>query len=175
MMSEGVEFFDVVDRYDSVIGKATRDEVHKLGLLHRSAHLLVFNSLGQVLLQRRSFEKDTSPGMWCSSVSGHLDSGEEYDECVIREAAEEIGLELYDVPERLFKIRACEETGNEFSLVYRANSEGPFFLDEEEVSEARWFDMGELDDSKLHGHGDFSPAFVKVWSRFVEAEKRPIR
>ena len=78
------EIFDIVDDSDSVVGSASREEVHRLGLLHRSTHLIVFDSRGRVLLQRRSAEKDTFPGRWDSSVSGHVDSGEMYDQCVLR-------------------------------------------------------------------------------------------
>ena len=56
------ETFDVVDRSDTVIGRASREEVHRDGLLHRSAHLLVFDGSGRVLLQKRSMEKDRFPG-----------------------------------------------------------------------------------------------------------------
>ena len=88
------EWFDVVDRNDTVIGRASREEVHQNGLLHRSAHLLVFDGSGRVLLQKRSEGKDRFPGRWDSSVSGHVDSGEGYDQCIVREAMEEIGIRL---------------------------------------------------------------------------------
>ena len=42
------EMFDVVDRSDTVIGRASREEVHRDGLLHRSAHLLVFDDLSLI-------------------------------------------------------------------------------------------------------------------------------
>ena len=74
-MSE--EYFDVVDLADRVIGRATRNEVHQKGLYHRAVHVLVFNSQGQLFLQKRSASKDTFPGKWDSSASGHLCAGEE--------------------------------------------------------------------------------------------------
>jgi len=111
-MSE--EIFDVVDPNDQVIGQQSRSEVHRLGLRHRAIHLLVFNAKGELFLQKRSMKKDCFPGTWDSSVSGHVDTGEEYDACALREPREEIGLELAAVPERLFKIDACEATGQEF-------------------------------------------------------------
>ena len=78
------EFLDIVDQSDNVIGQSRRSDVHKRGLLHRSIHLLVFNDSGELLMQKRSMKKDESPGKWCSSVAGHLDSGEAYDDCLIR-------------------------------------------------------------------------------------------
>ena len=111
-MSE--EIFDVVDANDQVIGQQPRSEVHRLGLRHRAIHLLVFNAKGELFLQKRSMKKDCFPGTWDSSVSGHVDAGEEYGACALREPREEIGLELAAVPQRLFKIDACEATAQEF-------------------------------------------------------------
>ena len=158
------EIFDIVDDSDSVVGSASREEVHRLGLLHRSTHLIVFDSRGRVLLQRRSAEKDTFPGRWDSSVSGHVDSGEMYDQCVLREAKEEIGIDLFETPERIFKIDACEETAQEFTWVYRTFHEGPFHVNEEEVSEVKWFARKDLDRLLNSKREDFSPAFALVWT-----------
>ena len=80
------EIFDVVNERDEVIDRQPRNEVHRLGLKHRATHVLVFNSRGEVFLQKRSKEKDRQPGVWDSSASGHLDSGEDYDTCAAREA-----------------------------------------------------------------------------------------
>ena len=88
------EIFDVVNEHDEVIDRKPRSEVHRLGLLHRAVHVLVFNARGETLLQKRSMSKDREPGKWDSSTSGHLDSGEDYDACAVRELREEIGLEL---------------------------------------------------------------------------------
>ena len=76
-MSE--EIFDVVNERDEVIGQQPRSEVHRLGLMHRAVHVLVFNAAGQVFLQKRSMKKDRQPGLWDSSASGHMDTGEDYD------------------------------------------------------------------------------------------------
>jgi len=62
--------FDVVNDRDEVIGQERRPEVHRLGLRHRAAHVLVFNARGELFLQKRSMTKDTFPGAWDSSASG---------------------------------------------------------------------------------------------------------
>src|SRR2546430_17198688 len=105
-MKQSEEIFDVVDERDEIVGRQTRSEVHRLGLKHRAVHVLVFNSRGQVFLQKRSLQKDRQPGLWDSSASGHLDCGEDYDACAVRETREEIGLQLSAPPHRLFKLRA---------------------------------------------------------------------
>ena len=161
------ETFDVVDRSDKVIGRASREEVHRDGLLHRSAHLLVFDGSGRALLQKRSMGKDRFPGRWDSSVSGHVDSGEGYDQCIVREAMEEIGIILEQTPERLFKIDACQETDQEFTWVYRTDSEGPFAPDEEEISEIRWFTGDEISHLVKTDPESVSPSFALVWSKLL--------
>src|SRR5258707_11287088 len=100
------EIFDVVNERDEVLAQKPRNEVHRLGLMHRATHVLVFNSRGQVFLQKRSMTKDRQPGLWDSSASGHVDSGEDYDACVVRELREELGLQASAIPQRLFKVAA---------------------------------------------------------------------
>src|ERR1700691_1584479 len=107
------EIFDVVNERDEVIGQNTRREVHARGLRHRAVHVLVFNRRGELFLQKRSMKKDTHPGAWDSSSSVHLDPGEEYDACAVRDLREEIGLVVEQAPTRLFRIEACLETGQE--------------------------------------------------------------
>ena len=87
-MLEPEEFFDVVDGHDAVVGRAARREVHARGLMHRAVHILVFDETGRVFLQKRSMKKDIAPGLWDSSGSGHVDSGESYDVAAVRELGE---------------------------------------------------------------------------------------
>src|SRR5271155_6084547 len=119
-MSE--EIFDIVNEQDEVIGQMPRPQVHREGRKHRAVHVLVFNARGEIFLQKRSMTKDTFPGAWDSSASGHVDSGEDYDACAVRELSEELGLKVAAPPRRLFKIAACAETGQEFVWVYHLES-----------------------------------------------------
>ena len=162
-MSE--EIFDVVDENDQVIDQRTRSEVHRLGLRHRAIHLLVFNAKDELFLQKRSMKKDCFPGKWDSSASGHLDCGEEYDACVFRETREELGIQLGELPKKLFKVDACEETGQEFVWTYRVEHEGPFELDSEEISEGGWFTPAKINEWIAASPADFAPAFVLIWKK----------
>ncbi len=159
------EIFDVVNERDEVIDHKPRREVHRLGLLHRAIHVLVFNSYGKIFLQKRSMTKDREPGKWDSSSSGHVDSGEEYDACAVRELREEIGLIVPKTPERLFKIDACAETDQEFVRVYRCEAEGPFQLHPDEIEGGEWF-APEAVTRWMNGNpGDFAGAFRLIWSK----------
>lgn len=172
-MSQSHELLDVVDADDRVVGTATRGEIHRRDLLHRSVHLLVFNGAGEVYLQKRSLAKDNNPGLWDSSVSGHVDAGESYDECVVREAREEIGLTLHEFPERLFKIEACAGTGYEFSWIYRCRSEGPFSLAADEIDRGGWFELREVDRWLAERPEEFAETVHLLWPRFRAGDNKP--
>ncbi len=160
------EIFDEVNERNEVVGQRPRSEIHRLRLRHRAVHVLVFNDAGQLFLQKRSLLKDCFPGKWDSSASGHLDAGETYDACAVREVREEIGLVLERVPEKLFEITACPETGQEFVRVYFCCSNGPFALREEEIAEGRWHSPVEVDRWTARAAGDFASGFLLVWKRY---------
>jgi isopentenyldiphosphate isomerase len=167
------EIFDIVNERDEVVGQNTRREVHARGLWHRAVHVLVFNARGEVFLQKRSMKKDTAAGLWDSSSSGHLDSGEDYDACAVRELREELGLEIKSPPQRLFKIDACAETGWEFCWVYRCESEGPFVLHPDEIETGNWFAPEKVSSWVAERQQDFASAFRLVWKMFTAKSKSP--
>lgn len=160
------ELFDVVDADDKVLRVETRSVVHREKLMHRAVHVFVFNSKGELYLQRRSMTKDSAPGKWVSSCSGHVDSGEDYDTAAARELGEEIG--LYDPVglERVFKEAPCKPTGHEFVWVYRCQSEGPFQLDPTEVSEGQWIEIKHLNNWLKERPRDFAWSFVHLWEKY---------
>ena len=162
-MSE--EIFDVVNERDEVIDRQPRGEVHRLGLKHRATHVLVYNARGDVFLQKRSMQKDRQPGLWDSSASGHLNSGEDYDACAVRELREEIGLAVEQPLERLFKIAAGEETDQEFVWVYRCQSDGPFALNAEEIERGGWFAPAEVTRWMAERPQDFAGALLLIWKK----------
>jgi isopentenyl-diphosphate delta-isomerase type 1 len=162
-MSE--EIFDIVNERDEVIGQMARPQVHRQGHKHRAVHVLVFNARGEIFLQKRSMTKDTFPGAWDSSASGHVDSGEDYDACAVRELREELGLVAEAAPARLFKIAACAATGQEFVWVYRLESEGPFVLHPEEIESGQWFTPARVNEWTDRRPGDFASGFVLIWGK----------
>lgn len=165
-MSE--EIFDVVNERNEVIAQLPRSQVHREGLKHRAVHVLAFNPRGELFLQKRSMRKDCFPGTWDSSASGHLDQGEAYDACAVREVGEELGFALSAVPEKLFAIDACAETGQEFVWVYAFDTEGPFNLQWSEVDAGGWFAAPAIQHWIETRPQDFAPAFVLIWRLLQE-------
>ena len=170
-MSE--EIFDVVNERDEVVGQAPRSEVHRRKLHHRAVHVLVLNSRGELFLQKRSMKKDCYPGAWDSSASGHLDRGEEYDVCAVREVREEVGVQLPATPRRLFKIDSRPETGFEFVWIYQCQHEGPFELHPEEIERGDWFKPADISKWMAEKPGDFASALLLIWERWLKEHGRP--
>jgi len=87
------EMFPLVDEQGNIIGAAKRGECHNGSkLLHPVIHLHVFNSQGELYLQKRPEWKDIQPGKWDTSVGGHIDLGENVERALKRETCEEVGI-----------------------------------------------------------------------------------
>jgi 16S rRNA (adenine1518-N6/adenine1519-N6)-dimethyltransferase len=157
------EIFDVVDENDNVICQKTRGEVHANKLLHRAVHVFVFNKRGDLLLQQRSMFKDAHPGVWDSSVSGHLDSGEDYAAAAVRELDEEMGIRVEEAPEEIGRISSCEETGWEHVRLYRTSHSGSVKFPAAEVEAAAWFPLAELEAWIAARPEDFASGFIECW------------
>lgn len=167
-MQSAYEIFDVVNEHDEVIGQEKRGEVHRRGLKHRAVHVLVFDSRGRLYLQKRSMTKDTFPGAWDSSASGHLDTGESYDACAVREVREELGLELPRVPQRLFKLHCCAETGQEFVWIYYWEHDGELHPNPAEIERGEWFAPAAISRWMEERPNEFASALRLIWKRFVD-------
>lgn len=161
------EFFDVVDEHDKVIGRESRRDVHRQGLKHRAVHVLVFNSRGELYLQKRSQTKDTFPGAWDSSAAGHLCCGEDYDSCAGRELQEEIGWTPREAPQRLFKLPAQPETGWEHVWVYRTVCDEELKPNPEEIERGEWFAPQIITHWMAEKPHEFASSFPVIWRRYL--------
>ncbi|MEI7929829.1 MAG: NUDIX domain-containing protein, partial [Verrucomicrobiales bacterium] len=159
---KGDEVFDVVDGNDQVTGQATRAEVHAKGLLHRAVHVFVFNRRGDLLLQKRSHLKDSHPGVWDSSVSGHVDSGEDYESAAVRELEEEMGISNSD-PEEIARLAPSPATGWEHLRLYRCQFHGAVRYPCSEIDTAAWFSLDELTAWIEARPSDFASGFLECW------------
>ena len=158
----GDEIFDVVDEADVVVGQATRAEVHTKGLLHRAVHVFVVNSRGELLLQQRSPSKDVHPGVWDSSVAGHLDAGEDYLSAARREMGEEMGIEDVE-PQEIGIIAPSPATGWEHVRLYLVRWDGRPSFPCSEIESVLWLPSDEIDAWIKARPEDFASGFLECW------------
>ncbi|MBM3889505.1 MAG: NUDIX domain-containing protein [Verrucomicrobia bacterium] len=160
------ELLDVVNDRDEVVARASRGEIHQRGLMHRAVHIFVFNPDGELYLQKRSQTKDTFPGCYDSSASGHLDAGESYDACARRELREELGLEADAGLMWLFKIPASAETGWEHVAFYTCQTDATPQPNPREIESGRFHTLAEVIAMVQADPRQFANAFLKVFEQF---------
>lgn len=156
------EMLPLVTPDGEVTGSATRGECHGPARpLHPVVHLHVFNSRGELYLQRRPMWKDVQPGRWDTAVGGHVALGETPEEALRRETAEEIGLTGFraDFVERY--VFDCPRE-RELVHVYRVTTDD-LPQPSAELDGGRYFTAEEI-RSRI-GTGCFTPNFEQEWTR----------
>jgi len=138
-----MEYLDIINEKDEVVGRATMKEIYAKKLMHRITHILIFNSKGEMALQLRSKYKSFCPNYWCTTVGGHVHSSESYERAALREFQEELGIQqpiiskykdFYNDGRKLKKILVT------FEIKY----DGPFKLNPWEVQKIEFFTLEQI-------------------------------
>ena len=162
-MDNQQEVFPIVDEEGRVIGSATRGECHRGSfLLHPVVHLHVFNSAGDIYLQKRPEWKDIQPGKWDTAVGGHIDFGESPDDALRREVREELGIMDFTaefVDKYVFK----SKRERELVYVHRCIYDGPIQPSASELDGGRFWSLQEIRDAM--GHDILTPNFESEFKR----------
>lgn len=158
IMKNSEEWFPIVDEEGNETGKALRSVCHdgKSMLLHPVVHLHLFNTMGELYLQKRAKTKDIQPGKWDTSVGGHISPGETPLKALFREASEELGLKGF-VPESLGKY--VWESSRERELVnsFSTISDILPIPDKDEIDGGRYWSVKEIEENL--GKDVFTPNF----------------
>lgn len=165
------ELFDVVDEADSVVATEQRNFVHVNKLLHRAIHIWIFNAEGELFLQKRSYWKENNPGLWCSSVAGHVTAGESYLMAAKRELQEELEIDVELKP--FHQIAASATTEQEFVECFVGIAEGPFTLNAEEIETGAFFPLEIIQQWIIAHPEEFTPLFKKIAKEFLNETKSP--
>src|SRR5690606_14997053 len=158
----------VSDDDGTVIGPVARGLVHgNPSLVHRSAHVLVLHPRqGTLLLQKRSLSKDTSPGLWDVSVGGHVAFGQGYEEAVLRETEEELGIRVTAADlEYRYSTRFRSALESENTRSYLCRHAGPFRPDPDEISALRFCSRAEIEAAR--GTSVFTQNFEEEYPVFL--------
>jgi len=101
----------LVDADDNELGLMEKMEAHRKGLLHRAFSIFIFNSKGEILLQKRASEKYHSGGLWSNTCCSHPRKGESTLEAANRRLNEEMGMKANLEHAFYFKYKASLDLG----------------------------------------------------------------
>lgn len=167
--NNNLELLDIVDANNNIIGQASREEVHLKNLPHRAAHVFISYKSGNttyIYLQLRSKNKAQFPNLWDISAAGHLDSGEDYPSCAIREVKEELELSIHpDQLRELGTLAASPDNGYEFITVYdiELNTMPNIKLALDEITTGAWFQRDHISHWVKTSPQDFAGCFDQIW------------
>ena len=159
------EMFPLVDEQGNIIGAATRGECHNGSkLLHPVIHLHVFNSKGELYLQKRPEWKDIQPGKWDTSVGGHVDLGENVEMALKREVREELGITDF-VHETVIRYVFESAREKELVFVYKTVYDGEI-QPSNELDGGRFWGIDQIKESI--GKEVFTPNFEEEIEKVIE-------
>ncbi|MEP7373415.1 MAG: isopentenyl-diphosphate Delta-isomerase [Chitinophagaceae bacterium] len=159
----------LVNEKDEITGSMEKLETHKKGLLHRAFSIFVFNSQGEMLIQRRATQKYHSGGLWTNACCSHPQPGEETADAARKRLKEEMGFKIPVAKIFDFVYKAKFDNGlmeYEFDHVFVGEYEGEVNYDKEEVMDACYASMEKINHS-LKSHPEkytawFHLAFPKI-------------
>lgn len=163
-----------VDENDQVIGHGPHREVIAKGIIHRIARIFVFNSHGELLVQKRSAYISV-PNKWDQSAAGYVDEGEDYQTAALRELQEEVGITGVQLKEAAkFYTEETDEKAikKRFNMLYSTMYDGKISIDEHEVAEYKWLQLAELERWMQEKPHDFTQGFIQTYRHFTHQRRQ---
>ena len=174
------ELVDICDEKNNLLGiQKTKTEAHRVGLWHRSAHIWIYNSKGEILLQLRAKDKALYPDLWDVSVAGHVSAGEDPMISGLREIREEIGLKVNQSDLRFYKILKRKQIfrkiiNSEFFYIYLLKFDGDISklkLQKEEVQKIKFISIEKIKENLKNKQADYVP-HGDYWLEAMEEVKK---
>ena len=167
IISDQDELLILVDREDNELGFSSKAECHSgTGLLHRAFSVFIFNSSGQVLLQKRSEQKNLWPLYWSNSCCSHPRQGEQIENAAHRRMVEELSFDcelhyLY----KFFYQESFGKKGSEHELcsVFVGRFDGEISVNINEITDWKFIDTDELSRSIDQHPEKYTPWLQLEW------------
>ena len=148
-----MEYLDILDENGNKTGeKDTRENIHKIGLLHSEVAAFIYTDTGKVLLQKRKSNKATYSGVW-SITGGHVLAGENNEDAIIREIKEGLNLDIEKMTfVTTYKSKKVKDNviNNKFFSIYNVEiSEEQFYkikIQKEELEDVKLFSINEIEN-----------------------------
>ena len=170
-MTDNTEIFNIVDNKGNIIGKASRIDCHNGSkLLHPVVHIHIFNSKKQLLLQKRKSNKDIQPGKWDTSIGGHIQAGESLNKALLREAKEELNININFnkiIPLKNYIYESNIEKEFVYSFIYYYN--GIINFQKSEIDKVEYYSIDKI--NKLIKEGKTTPNFIKEFNLLKESNR----
>jgi len=140
------EILDLVDENDQVIGSLSRKDIYAEGLRnYRVIHAFIINSEGKLWIPRRVNTKKLYPGGLDYSIAGHVESGETYEEGLIKEAREEVNMDLNEISyKEIASFNPLSHKVHCFQKVYEIKSDEAPEYNPEDFSGYEWLSPTEI-------------------------------
>jgi isopentenyldiphosphate isomerase len=156
---------DVVNANDVAVGVLVRAEIFRKHVNFRVAHDLIFNTSGELLVQKLAPTRTRHPRYWGSSVAAYLFAGESYRAAAERRLTQELGVrgvELDFIGKTSMNDDGCQKFIGIFSTVH----DGPFTFNKEHIEKLEFLSLQQIHHLRDSGERLFTPTFLRVLSYY---------
>ena len=162
----------LVDENDNEIGNELKEVCHRNPVpLHRAFSIFVFNSKGQLLIQRRAVSKKTWGGYWSNTVCSHPRKGETLDQATQRRLQEEFSFTtpLHHVFTFTYEAQWNDLWGeHEVDHVFVGTYDGTIVPNKDEVEDWKFIDTDMLRDHMKRNPNEYTPWFKLSLERVLQ-------
>lgn len=162
----------LVDENDRQIGTEEKIKAHnKEGKLHRAFSIFVFNSKGEMLLQKRAMAKYHSGGLWTNVCCSHPKPNETIGETVHRRLKEEMGFDCHLKEIFSFKYKVELDNGlseNEYDHIFTGKFDGEPHPEPSEADGWKWMNIDDLKNDIKENPGKYTEWFKIIMEKYLE-------
>jgi len=153
---------DAVDQADIPVAKVLRAEIFRRHVNFRVSHVFIFNSRGELLIQRLALKRDRNPGAWGSSVAAYLFSDEHYEQAARRRVTQELGIADFGLA-YVGKTEMFDDGCLKFISLFESLHEGPFKPDPSQIDQLEFVPIDGIVSMLKSASRTFTPTFVRVF------------